>query len=109
MLVNIRSSNADKAEVTIESPDSTVADLKAAIEAKVGIPQAQQRLIYKGKVMSKEENTLESYGITNDGDTVHMVKGATAASSSATPASSSATSAPAASGEGYEGPSFGVN
>ena len=57
----------------MESADSTVAELKNAIETKVGIPQAQQRLIYKGKVMNKEENTLESYGI-GEGDTVHMAK-----------------------------------
>ena len=100
MIVNIRSSNADRAEVELESPDVTVSDLMSAIEQKTGIEKERQKLIFKGRVMNKEGNTLESYGIT-DGDTVHMVKSAAASpsgpssGSTATSSASASASAPA--------------
>lgn len=70
--LNIKCSNADRAEVTSPS-NCTIAQLKVIVEAKCNIPALQQRLIYKGKVL-KDELTLESYDIKND-DVIHLVKG----------------------------------
>ena len=70
-------------------------ELKEKIAESLSVPAAQQRLIYKGRVL-KDELTLESYDV-QDGHTVHMVKGAAAAATSnasnasSTPATSSST------------------
>lgn len=84
--ITIRQSNADKTNVEIDS-ESTVLALKEKIESILNVSSAQQRLIYKGKVL-KNESTLEFYGVENE-HTVHMVKGS-APGSSSTAASSSA-------------------
>lgn len=83
--------NSDKSEVTTTA-SSTVLELKQKIEVALSVPAAQQRLIYRGKVL-KDDNTLQFYEIDGS-QPVHMVKGmappAPAASTPAvTPASSS--------------------
>ena len=97
MRLFIKSSTGEKGDVEVESTDSTVSQLMTAVEQMLGVPKERQKLVYKGRVMNKEESTLESYGINED-DTVYMVKGAAAAASSSGAAGSAAptsTSAPA--------------
>jgi ubiquilin len=76
--LTIKCSNADKATVAIEST-ATVLELKEKIAGVLSAPVAQQRLIYKGRVL-KDDLTLESYEIQTE-HTVHLVKGAPPAGS----------------------------
>ena len=48
--INIKCSNADKAEVTI-LPNATVSDLKEKINEVLSVAVAQQRLIFRGRVL----------------------------------------------------------
>lgn len=90
--VNIKCSNADKATIKVER-NATVLDMKELIAGSLSVPAAQQRLIYKGRVL-KDDLTVEHYDI-QDSHTVHMVKGAAPASSSASSTSTAnVTSAP---------------
>lgn len=45
-------------EVDVES---SVKELKESIEGITSVPVAQQRLIFKGRIM-KDDNSLKSYG-----------------------------------------------
>lgn len=90
--VNIKCSNNDKATITVEL-SSTVLDMKNMISDSLNVPAAQQRLIYKGRVM-KDDQTVEFYQI-QDGHTVHMVKGAAPAGSAPAAAAPAANPAPA--------------
>ena len=97
--VTIRLSNADKVNVEIETTSSILA-LKQKIEAKLNVAAAQQRLIYKGRVL-KDDVALEFYGIQNE-HTVHMVKGSGASgpngnTTSSSPSTASSAPMPAAS------------
>lgn len=96
--LTIKCSNSSTANVTAD-PTDTVLQLKERVAAVLSVPAAQQRLIYKGRVL-KDELTLDSYSVEN-GHTVHMVKGAAAAATAAsaspapaTPAAPSSSSAP---------------
>jgi hypothetical protein len=60
IVVTIKCSNADKADVTCSS-SITVIEFKKLIAEKLNIPAEQQRLIYKGRIL-KDESTLEQYG-----------------------------------------------
>ena len=64
LTLTIKCSNADKATVTIDST-ATVLDLKHKIAEQLSVPAAQQRLIYKGRVL-KDESTLDHYEIQNE-------------------------------------------
>ncbi len=97
LTLTIKCSNADKATVTIDST-ATVLDLKHKITEQLSVPAAQQRLIYKGRVL-KDESTLDHYEIQNE-HTVHMVKGAAPAGS--TPAA--AAPAPTSSANSFASP-----
>jgi len=46
--------------------------MRKEIEEKSGIPENQQRIIYKAKLM-KDEDLLSEF-IKDDGETVHLVK-----------------------------------
>lgn len=86
--VHIKCSNSDKAEIKIES-SATVLQLKERINEVLSVPANNQRLIYKGRVL-KDELTLEGYDV-QDGHTVHMVKGGTAATPAASSSSTTTT------------------
>lgn len=89
--INIKCSNADKASVKIEK-SATIAELKERIATELNVPAAQQRLIYKGRVL-KDELSVEHYDI-QDTHTVHMVRGggAAAAAAATTSVNTAATS-----------------
>jgi len=109
--VTIRLSNADKVNVEIETTSSILA-LKQKIEAKLNVAAAQQRLIYKGRVL-KDDVALEFYGIQNE-HTVHMVKGSGASgpngnTTSSSPSTASSAPMPAASPSMGGGGALGDN
>lgn len=58
-------------EVEIDS-ESTVFDLKRRIEEIEQIPCVQQKLVYNGKILVKDEATLQSQNLQN-GNVIHMV------------------------------------
>jgi hypothetical protein len=63
----------DNTTVTIEVPeDILVKDMRKIIELKSGIPENQQRLIYKAKLL-KDEIKLNEV-IKEDNETVHLIK-----------------------------------
>ncbi|EJS44135.1 dsk2p [Saccharomyces arboricola H-6] len=101
MSLNIHiKSGQDKWEVTV-APESTVQQFKEAISEANGIPVANQRLIYSGKIL-KDDQTVESYHI-QDGHSVHLVKsqpkpqaGAAAGASNATATANAGAGAGAA-------------
>ena len=72
IILTIKFSNADKYEVPATLSD-TVLEFKEKISSLISVPAAQQRLIYKGRVL-KDEHQLETYEIQN-GQTIHLVKG----------------------------------
>jgi ubiquilin len=81
--VNVKSSNGKTVPLDADVT-STVGAFKASIADQVEIPAAQQRLIFSGKVL-KDEQTLESYGV-QDGQTMHLVRGAQPPGATPTPA-----------------------
>ena len=94
--LNIKCSTGNKLTVTVEL-EKTVGELKEQLQADVGVPPAQMRLIYAGRVL-KDHQTLASYNI-EDGHTVHLVQGvAPPASSVTSPAPSASTSGAALGG-----------
>ncbi|KAJ8764074.1 hypothetical protein K2173_004972 [Erythroxylum novogranatense] len=70
--VNVRCSNSSKFSVEINL-SSTVEAFKSVLAEKCDIPAANQRVIYKGRIL-KDDQTLESYGLGAD-QTVHLVRG----------------------------------
>ena len=82
----IKSSNADKTEVKAD-PSITVEDFKKIVSTSMEptICPTVMRLIYKGRVM-KDECTLSFYGINEDGQTIHLVKGSSGTTATTTPA-----------------------
>ena len=89
--LSIKCSSGTKLTVTAEFT-RTVGELKSQLEADVGVPPEQMRLIYAGQVL-KDQQTLASYNI-EDGRTVHLMQGAAAPAASITsPAQSGASAA----------------
>ncbi|KAI0328438.1 hypothetical protein GY45DRAFT_1326297 [Cubamyces sp. BRFM 1775] len=78
--INVKGPSELKLQITI-STDKTVIELKQAIAEKSDVPADRQRLIYSGRVL-KDEDALSTYKIQS-GHTIHMVKGAARAGSSA--------------------------
>ncbi|KAF1334415.1 Ubiquitin family protein, partial [Globisporangium splendens] len=70
--LHVKTTAGKKFSVDIEL-ESTVAQCKQALVEPTEVPEAQQRLIYKGKVL-KDDQTLASYGIEAD-HTIFFVRG----------------------------------
>ena len=81
--ITIKCSNSDKADITADN-SITVGELKDLIAVKLSISSAQQRLIFRGRVL-KDDLTLEHYEVTT-GSTVHLVKGVVKTTDGASPA-----------------------
>jgi Ubiquitin family len=64
--------------------DALVLDLKHSVNAALGIPAAEQRLIFAGRQL-EDARTLTSYNIV-DGSTIHLVRRTGTSTSSAEPA-----------------------
>ncbi|TMW63051.1 hypothetical protein Poli38472_005669 [Pythium oligandrum] len=94
----VKTTAGKKFSVEIEL-ERTVAECKTALVAETEVPEAQQRLIFKGKVL-KDDLTLASYGIAAE-DTLYFVRGSanprptTATPAATTPASTPAPATPA--------------
>ena len=71
----------------------TVLEVKEKLVSGSSVPAAQQRLIYKGRIL-KDSSTLDEYAVA-DGQTVHLVRGAAPAGSTPAPAPAAAAPAPA--------------
>ena len=57
--------SADRTHVLHLACDATVADVKAAIESRQGIPSAEQRLSFGGRQL-EDNSLLSSYGVGDD-------------------------------------------
>ncbi|KAG7641068.1 Ubiquitin-associated domain [Arabidopsis suecica] len=89
--VNIRCSNGTKFSVKT-SLDSTVESFKELVAQSSDVPDNQQRLIYKGRIL-KDDQTLLSYGLQAD-HTIHMVRGSAPSSAPPPAPAASQTTAP---------------
>ena len=99
--LNIKGISGTEFAVEVEF-STTVADFKAQLQERCGIPPDEQRLIYAGQVL-RDESSLDSYSL-EDGHTLHMVRGRTRSTSStdAQAAASQAQAGSQASGEEVE-------
>eukprot|EP00752_Nemacystus_decipiens_P005685 g5145.t1 len=70
--VNVRCSNGEKFTTEVDT-EATVLAFKQKIAEKAGVAPELQRLIYKGRVMKEDQNTLASYTVEAD-STVHLVR-----------------------------------
>ena len=71
MLVKVKTVTSGDLELTSLEPNDSVAQLKAAVEAKGSLPVLSQRVVFAGKQL-EDEKTLEACGI-EDGATVHVI------------------------------------
>lgn len=62
----------------------TVLGFKRRIEGKVGCPSSRHRLIYRGRLLTDDGETLASCGVL-DGHTIHFVKGGPPAAAASLP------------------------
>ncbi|GBG30461.1 Ubiquilin-4 [Hondaea fermentalgiana] len=92
--VSVRCSTGPKFDAEADEGKS-VLELKRALAEQAGVPEEQQRLIYKGRVL-KDDLMVEHYNIV-DGDAIHLV-----ASSGAPAANASGNAGAAASGASAE-------
>jgi ubiquilin len=99
--LTMKQNSGQQFEVSIAADGTTVVDLKKACMEATQFTLEEIRLIYKGKLtydhqragkILKDENTLKDYKIA-DGDTVHLVKGKTAAGATSTPATTTQATA----------------
>lgn len=85
--INIKASNDQKYSIEFDT-EKTVLELKQEIEKVASIEPTRQRLIYSGRVLSKDEEKVETYKV-KDGNTLHLVQAKAPA-----PASTESTTAP---------------
>mmetsp|Transcript_6841 Transcript_6841/g.12389 ORF Transcript_6841/g.12389 Transcript_6841/m.12389 type:complete len:323 (-) Transcript_6841:1344-2312(-) len=91
--ITIKTSQAGNSFDIEVAKDITVQDLKEQLSGQAGIPAAQQRLVYKGKILN-DSDTLSALGVENS-HSMHLVKKAGGATAPPT----SASSAPAPSSQ----------
>ncbi len=92
MNVSIQASHDKKVVVAVE-PSDTAVEVKAKVGLLQGIPPAEIRLIFSGRIL-KDSDTVESLRIA-EGNTIHMVRSPKAAAASGA-AGSGAVPAPGA-------------
>lgn len=102
--VTIKASNDKKYTIETDT-DKTVLELKQQVENASTIEPTRQRLIYSGRVLSKDEETIESYKV-KDGNTIHLVqsKAASQAGGSNDAASTVPTQIPMSAGTSASNP-----
>lgn len=81
--VTVRPLSGSTTAITILD-DALVLDLKNSVNAALGIPAAEQRLIFAGRQL-EDARTLASYNIVN-GSTINLVRRAGTSTSAAGPA-----------------------
>ncbi|EME32506.1 ubiquilin [Galdieria sulphuraria] len=78
MKVNIKASTGGKYTISVEDLSETVGSFKGRLAELCGIPAENQRLIFKGHIL-KDVQTMndlkEKHGL-EDGQTMHLVRGA---------------------------------
>lgn len=85
--VTIKASNDKKYSIEIDT-DKTVLELKQQVESVASIEPARQRLIYSGRVLSKDDEKIDTYKV-KDGNTIHLVQAKAPAPAAETSLSSS--------------------
>lgn len=70
--INVKASNDKKYTIEIDT-EKTVLELKQQVESASSIEPARQRLIYSGRVLSKDEEKIDTYKV-KDGNTIHLVQ-----------------------------------
>ncbi|BFZ54032.1 hypothetical protein PYCC9005_001063 [Savitreella phatthalungensis] len=88
--LTIKASNDKKYHIQI-ALSRTVAELKTEIAEVSSISADKQRLIYSGRILSKEDESLEGYRI-KDGNTIHLVQSRGATTPSTTNSGAADTS-----------------
>lgn len=94
--VTIKASNDKKYTVETDT-DKTVLELKQQVEIVASIEPSRQRLIYSGRVLSKDEERIETYKV-KDGNTIHLVQSKAPAPAADSTASSVAPQIPMSAG-----------
>lgn len=100
--VVIKASNDKKYTIETDT-DKTVLELKEQVEAVASIPPSRQRLIYSGRLLSKEEETIETYKV-KDGNTIHLVQAKAPATSGDSSAASATPQIPMSAGTSASNP-----
>ncbi|EPR80062.1 Ubiquitin [Spraguea lophii 42_110] len=71
MLIKIKTLSGRDGEIEVDN-NTTILELKQLLSTLENIPPAQQRLIFFGKILQKDNNMLSDYNIVN-GSIIHMV------------------------------------
>jgi len=71
MIITIKKLQADGCTFEVE-PSELVSDLKKKVENRMSVPVEKQTLVFGGKPLSSDSQTLGSYGI-GDGARLHLV------------------------------------
>lgn len=71
MIIKIKLITGKEIEIDVDRI-TTVKDIKQQIEDKEFFPPEQQKLVYSGKVLSNESETVEEIGLSN-GNVLHMI------------------------------------
>lgn len=71
--VFVRHQRDTKEPVRINLATATVSQLKEAIQSQLNVPVTEQRLIFSGKLLTKDLEQCTSYGMTNE-CTIHLVR-----------------------------------
>lgn len=71
MLIKIKLLTGREIKIDVSS-DEKVISLKQKIQEEEFFPPTQQKLVYGGKVLTNDEDSLSSHGITSN-SVIHMI------------------------------------